>query len=94
MLTLFRNLLCICDPPHQQQITASSPQLQYLKDELLERLFRENVLDILLALVQHVGGSRSFLRHDNLLMVEIIHYIFWGQQPGTLASAEKVPANL
>ncbi|KAK3014955.1 hypothetical protein RJ639_008115, partial [Escallonia herrerae] len=54
---------------------------------LLELLFQENVMDLILVLTQHVGGSRGYFRHDNLLLLETFYYIFMGQDAELIAKA-------
>lgn len=88
VLTLFRNLLAIQDPSPQQMMGRSTSQFLFLRDAFLEHLFHENVMDLILALTQHVAGLHSFLKQDNLLLLEIYHYIFWGQRPELVASAQ------
>lgn len=93
VLTLIRNLLAVDDPssPLVRASLVDSQQASYLKDSLIERLFNENVMDLLLALTQHVGGDQPFLRQDIFLILEIIFYLFSGQTPDVIASArEKV----
>ncbi|KAG0582042.1 hypothetical protein KC19_3G029100 [Ceratodon purpureus] len=88
VLTLIRNLLAVDDPssPFVRASVADSQAL-YIKDALIERLFNENVMDLLLALTQHVGGEQPFLRQDNLLILEILHYLLSGQVPDVIASS-------
>lgn len=88
VLTLFRNLLAIRDPSPQQMTGRSNSQFLFLRDGFLEHLFHENVMDLLLALTQHVAGSHGFLKQDNLLLLEIFHYIFSGQQPELVATVQ------
>lgn len=93
VLTLVRNLLAVDDPssPLVRASVVDSQQALYVKDALIERLFNENVMDLLLALTQHVGGEQPFLRQDNLLILEILNYLLASQMPDTIASArEKV----
>lgn len=88
VLTLIRNLLAVDDPSSSLvRASVASPQALYVKDALIERLFNENVMDLLLALIQHVGGEQPFLRHDNLLILEIFNYLFSGQMPDVIASS-------
>lgn len=89
VLTLFRNLLAIRDPSPQQMTGRSNSQTQFLRDGFLEHLFHENVMDLLLALTQHVAGSHGFLKQDNLLLLEIFHFIFLGQQPELVATVQQ-----
>ncbi|CAL0316025.1 unnamed protein product [Lupinus luteus] len=81
VLTLFRNILAVQEIPLQQQSGGFATQLLSLRDRFLELLFNENVTDIILAIAQYVGGSNVYLRQDNLLLLEIFHYIFMGQDP-------------
>ncbi|XP_019442095.1 PREDICTED: protein timeless homolog isoform X2 [Lupinus angustifolius] len=81
VLTLFRNILAVQEIPLQQQSGGFASQLLSLRDRFLELLFNENVTDIILAIAQYVGGSNVYLRQDNLLLLEIFHYIFMGQDP-------------
>lgn len=92
VLTLIRNLLAVDDPSSPLvRASAADTQAAYFKDALMERLFNENVMDLLLALTQHVGGEHPFLRQDNLLILEILHYLLSGQMPDAIASSrEKV----
>lgn len=53
----------------------------------MELLFKENVMDLILVLTQHVGGSRGYFRQDNLLLLETFHYIFMGQDSELIAKA-------
>ncbi|RVW37198.1 Protein timeless-like [Vitis vinifera] len=55
--------------------------------QILELLFNENVMDLILVITQNVGGSSKYFRQDNLLLLEIFHYIFMGQEPELLAKA-------
>ncbi|XP_073125062.1 uncharacterized protein [Henckelia pumila] len=85
VLTLFRNILAIQDISTQQRAVGSASQLLSLRDKFLELLFKENVMDIIIALSQHTGGSHGYLRQDNLLLLEIFYYIFNGQEPELIA---------
>ncbi|CAI0449791.1 unnamed protein product, partial [Linum tenue] len=87
VLTLFRNILAIQDASLPQKVGGSACQFLSLRDGFLELLFNENVMDLILVLTQHVAGSRGFLRHDNLLLLEVFHYIFLGQDPDLIAKA-------
>lgn len=89
VLTLVRNLLAVDDAfsPLIRASTSSNAHAAYFKDELLERLFKENVIDLLLALTPHVSGEQPFLRQDNLLILEIFNYLFSGQLPDIIASS-------
>ncbi|KAK7279867.1 hypothetical protein RJT34_24926 [Clitoria ternatea] len=81
VLTLFRNILAVQEIPLQQKSGGLATQLLSLRDRFLELLFRENVMDIILVISHYVGGSNAYLRQDNLLLLEIFHYIFMGQDP-------------
>ncbi|KAH9567681.1 hypothetical protein CY35_03G038000 [Sphagnum magellanicum] len=89
MLTFIRNLLAVDDSfsPLTRTTTSGNALASYFKDELLKRLFEESVTDLLLALTQHVGGDQPFLRKDNLLILEIFNYLFWGQSPDVIATS-------
>eukprot|EP00850_Spirogloea_muscicola_P012397 SM000080S22912 [mRNA] locus=s80:45801:50193:- [translate_table: standard] len=88
LLTLFRNLLAIPDPPPQSSAASGNSHLAYLKDELVERLFEERVMDLLLALTPHVGArSGGGLRRDSLLLLEIYTHIFDGHSASSIFSA-------
>ncbi|CAK9270062.1 unnamed protein product [Sphagnum jensenii] len=91
MLTFIRNLLAVDDSfsPLTRTTTSGNALASYFKDELLKRLFEESVTDLLLALTQHVGGDQPFLRKDNLLILEIFNYLFWGQSPDVIATSKK-----
>ncbi|XP_057950492.1 uncharacterized protein LOC131145435 isoform X2 [Malania oleifera] len=87
VLTLFRNVLAIQDISLFQKAVGSATQFLSLRDKFLELLFDENVMDLILVLAQHVGGSHGYLRPDNLLLLETFHYIFMGQEPDLIARA-------
>lgn len=87
ILTLFRNVLAIQDISTQQIAGASASQFIFLRDRFLEILFQENVMDLILVLSQHTGGSQGYLRQDNLLLLEIFYHIFKGQEPELIAKA-------
>ncbi|KAL0304359.1 UNVERIFIED_CONTAM: hypothetical protein Sradi_6304000 [Sesamum radiatum] len=87
ILTLFRNLLAIQDISTQQKAGGSATQFLALRDRFLELLFQENVMDLILVLSQHTGGSHGYLRQDNLLLLEVFYYIFKGQEPELIAKA-------
>ncbi|KAL7003535.1 hypothetical protein U1Q18_004688 [Sarracenia purpurea var. burkii] len=87
VLTFFRNILAVQDIPLHQKAGASATQFLSLRDKFLELLFRENVMELVLVLTQHTGGSCGYLRQDNLLLLEIFHYIFMGQEPELIAKA-------
>ncbi|KAI4348017.1 hypothetical protein L6164_008780 [Bauhinia variegata] len=81
VLTLFRNILAIQEISLQQKSGGSASQFLSLRDRFLEVLFHENVMDIILVITHYVGSSGNYLRQDNLLLLEIFHYIFMGQEP-------------
>lgn len=85
VLTLFRNMLAVQDIPVYQQAAGAANLLLSLRDDFLERLFHENVMDVIIIITQHVNGSCRYLRHDTLLLLEIYHYIFMGQDPELIA---------
>ncbi|KAL8049543.1 hypothetical protein ABFX02_06G026100 [Erythranthe guttata] len=87
VLTLFRNILAIQDISTQLIAGGSATQFLSIRDRFLELLFEENVMDLILVLSQHTGGSHGYLRHDNLLLLEIFHNIFKGQEPELIAKA-------
>lgn len=86
VLTLFRNILAIQDFSILQKVGESTSQFLSLRDRFLELLFHENVMDIVIVITQNVD-SCSHLRKDSLLLLEIFHYIFMGQDPELLANA-------
>lgn len=91
VLTLFRNLLAIHDISPLQKAGESTCYFLSLRDQFLELLSRENVMDILLVITQTIEGFNSLLRHDNLLLLEIYHYILLDQDMELVAKApEKV----
>lgn len=67
--------------------TQSATQFLSLRDRFLELLFNENVMDLILIVTQHFGGSCGFLSQDSLLLMETFHYIFMGQDPELIAKA-------
>ncbi|XP_041011926.1 protein timeless homolog isoform X2 [Juglans microcarpa x Juglans regia] len=87
VLTLFRNVLAIQEISLQQKSGGSANQFLLLRDRFLELLFRENLMDLILVISQHIDGSCGFLHHDNFLLLEIFHYIFMGQEPELVAKA-------
>ncbi|KAL9412393.1 hypothetical protein AB3S75_045925 [Citrus x aurantiifolia] len=89
VLTLFRNILAVQDIPLQQKAGGSAIQYASLRDRFLELLFNENVMDIIIVITQHVCGSCGYFRQDNLLLLEIFHYIFMGQDPELIAKAHQ-----
>jgi timeless len=87
VLTLFRNLLAIHDVSPIQKAGESTCYFLSLRDQFLEVLSRENVMDIVLVITQTIEGFNSLLRHDNLLLLEIYHYILLGQDMELVAKA-------
>ncbi|CAH2070182.1 unnamed protein product [Thlaspi arvense] len=87
VLTLFRNLLAIHDISPLQKAGESTCYLLSLRDQFLELLSCENVMDIFLVITQAIEGFNSLLRHDNLLLLEIYHYILLGQDMELIAKA-------
>ncbi|KAK9065071.1 hypothetical protein SSX86_016454 [Deinandra increscens subsp. villosa] len=88
VVTLFRNILAIQDITMQQRATGSASEFILLRDRFLELLFEENVMDLILVLTQHVGGSSGVFRQDNLLLLETFYYIYKGQVPELVARAQ------
>ncbi|BFG23444.1 hypothetical protein CerSpe_097180 [Prunus speciosa] len=86
VLTLFRNILAVQEISLQQKAGGTASQFVSLRDRFLELLFHENVMDLVLVITQHIGDSRSYLCQDNLLLLEIFHYIFMGQEPELIAN--------
>ncbi|XP_042038016.1 uncharacterized protein LOC121783898 [Salvia splendens] len=87
VLTLFRNVLAIQDISTQQKAEGSATRFLFIRDSFLESLFQENVMDLILVLSQHTGGSQGYLRQDNLLLLETYYHIFKGQNPELIAKA-------
>lgn len=87
VLTLFRNILAVQEISLQQKVGGIASQCLSLRDRFLELLFHENVMDLILVITQHFGGSDGYLRYDNLLLLEIFHYVFMGQEPELIAKA-------
>ncbi|KAH9625383.1 hypothetical protein KSS87_011454, partial [Heliosperma pusillum] len=87
VLTLFRNILAVQDISIHQKALGSANQLITLRDDFLERLFKENVMDLIIIITQHIGGSCPYLRRDNMLLLEIYHYIFMCQDPELIAKS-------
>ncbi|XP_024642189.1 protein timeless homolog isoform X2 [Medicago truncatula] len=81
VFTLFRNILAVQEIPLHLKSAGSASHFLSLRDKFLDLLFRENVMDIILVVSQNVGSSNVYLRQDNLLLLEIFHYIFMGQDP-------------
>ncbi|XWS48502.1 hypothetical protein CRYUN_Cryun13aG0083200 [Craigia yunnanensis] len=83
VVTFFRNILAIQDISSLQK----AGQFLALRDRFLEILFHENVMDLIIVITHQIGGSRGYLRQDNLLLLETFHYIFMGQEPELLSKA-------
>ncbi|KAF8114815.1 hypothetical protein N665_0033s0007 [Sinapis alba] len=86
VLTLFRNLLAIHDISPLQKAGESTCYFLSLRDQFLELLSRENVMDIFIVITQTIECN-NLLRHDNLLLLEIYHYILLGQDMEFIALA-------
>lgn len=82
-------MLAIQDILVQHKASGMSSEFLHLRDSFLELLFNENVMDLILALTQYVDDSSRYLRNDNLLLLEIFHYIFRGQKPELIAACDK-----
>jgi len=78
-------MLAVQDISVYQQTAGSANLLLSLRDDFLERLFHENVMDVIIIITQHISGSCRYLRHDTLLLLEMYHYIFMGQDPELIA---------
>lgn len=87
VLTLFRNVLAIQEISLQQKAEGSANQFLLLRERFLELLFNENVMDLILVITGNIGGSCGYLHQDNLLLLEIFHYIFISQEPELIAKA-------
>lgn len=86
ILTLFKNILAIQEITLQQKAGGTISHFLSLRDRFLQLLFQENVMDLIIVITQHFGG---YLRDDNLLLLEIFHYIFMGQEPELIAKAHR-----
>ncbi|XP_076911827.1 uncharacterized protein LOC143569918 [Bidens hawaiensis] len=87
VVTLFRNILAIENITMQQRAAGLASEFILLRDRFLQLLFEENVMDLILVLTQHVGGSRAIFRQDNLLLLETFYYTYKGQLPELVARA-------
>ncbi|XP_020570997.1 protein timeless homolog [Phalaenopsis equestris] len=87
VLTLFRNILAIQDITAQQKASGHATQFFHLTDRFLEIMFQENTMELILVLAQHIDDPNGFLRQDNLLLLEIFHYILLGREPELVAKA-------
>ena len=87
VLTLFRNILAIQEITLPQKASGEATHLLFLADSFLELMFQENVIDIILVLTQHMDEPSGYLKEENLLLMEIYHYLFLGRDPGLIARA-------
>ncbi|XP_068659821.1 uncharacterized protein [Aristolochia californica] len=87
VLTLFRNVLAIQEITSEQKASGSATQFLFVRDRLLELLFQENVMDLILVLTQHVSDSHGYLHRDNMLLLDIFYHIFLGQEVESIAKA-------
>lgn len=87
VLTLFRNVLAIQEITLSQKASGEATHLLFLADSFLELMFQENVMDIILVLTQHIDEPSGYLKEENLLLMEIYHYLFLGRDPGLIARA-------
>ncbi|CAL4901739.1 unnamed protein product [Urochloa decumbens] len=87
VLTLFRNILAIQEITLPQKASGEATHLLFLADSFLELMFQENVMDLILVLTQHIDEPSGFLKEENLLLMEIYHYLFLGRDPGLIARA-------
>jgi timeless len=89
VLTLFRNVLAT----QRNHIISEgirigeATHLLFLADSFLELMFQENVMDLILVLTQHIDEPPGYLKEENLLSMEIYHYLFLGRDPGLIARA-------
>jgi timeless len=87
VLTLFRNILAIKEITLPQKASGEATHLLFLADSFLELMFQENVMDLILVLTQHMDEPSGYLKEENLLLMEIYHYLFLGRDPGLIARA-------
>ncbi|KAF3772833.1 hypothetical protein EJ110_NYTH56841 [Nymphaea thermarum] len=85
VFTLFRNLLAVQGLSPLQKASGTSTQFLYLAERFLEILFSEHVMELIVVVTQHLSGSDAYLCQDNLLLLDIFHYIFLGQKPELVA---------
>ncbi|KAK8950331.1 hypothetical protein KSP40_PGU000037 [Platanthera guangdongensis] len=90
VLTLFRNILAIQCITAQQKASGCANHFFHLTEKFLELMFQENIMDLILVLAQHVDNPDGYLRQDNLLLLEIFHYILLGQDPDLVAKASTI----
>ncbi|KAG0490615.1 hypothetical protein HPP92_007478 [Vanilla planifolia] len=86
ILTLFRNILAIQGITVQQKASGSATRFLHLTEKLLEIMFHENAVDLILVLVQHVNDPGGYIRQINLLLLEVLHYILLGWDPELVAN--------
>ena len=82
VLTFIRNLLCVDDAPRDLGIdnpVAEDASGGETKGDLLIRLSRDNVLDLILLVAQHCN-EKTF-KNDSALILQIIHQVFDGFAP-------------
>jgi timeless len=87
VLTLFRNVLATQEITLSQKASGEATHLLFLADSFLELMFQENVMDLILVLTQHIDEPPGYLKEENLLSMEIYHYLFLGRDPGLIARA-------
>uniref|UniRef100_A0A0E0KZR4 Timeless N-terminal domain-containing protein n=1 Tax=Oryza punctata TaxID=4537 RepID=A0A0E0KZR4_ORYPU len=87
VLTLFRNILAIQEITLAQKASGEATQLLCIADSFLELMFQENVMDLILVLTQHMDEPSGYLQQENLLLLEIFHYLFLGRDPELIARA-------
>ncbi|CAM0953725.1 unnamed protein product [Alopecurus aequalis] len=85
VLTLFRNVLAIQEITLPQKASGEATQLLFLADRFLELMFQENMMDLILVLTQHIDEPSGYLKQENLLLLEIFHYLFLGRDPELIA---------
>ncbi|XP_031477272.1 uncharacterized protein LOC116248552 [Nymphaea colorata] len=96
VFTLFRNLLAVQGLSPLQKASGTSTQFLYLAERFLEILFSEHVMELILVVTQYLSGSDGYLCQDNLLLLDIFHYIFLAQKPELVAcpSQEELMGNV
>ncbi|XP_062181662.1 uncharacterized protein LOC133885912 [Phragmites australis] len=87
VLTLFRNVLAIQEITLPQKASGEATHLLSLANSFLELMFQENVMDLILVLSQHIDEPSGYLKQENLLLMEIFHYLFLGRDPELIARA-------
>lgn len=80
--------MAIQDILSQHKASGSSTHFLHLRDTFLEILFQENVMDLILVLTHHLNSS-CHLRQDNMLFLEVFHYIFQGHDPKLIAESSR-----